>query len=75
MNLSPCHWGKPHPPLLMDPDPCVMLWVYVFLLVVQGQLGHLVCQLIGSRLQVVELGVCFTHVKVLLFWLVARQDL
>ena len=44
-----------------------MLWVSIFLLVVQGQLGHLVCQSIGSRLQVAELGVYFAHDKVLLF--------
>ena len=59
----------------MDPDPCVMLWVYVFLLVVQGQLGHLVCQLIGSCFQVVELGVYSAHDKALLILLEARQDL
>ena len=52
-----------------------MVWVSIFLLVVQSQLGHLVCQLIGSHLQVVELGVYFTHDKALFFWLVAKQDL
>ena len=55
----------------MDPEGCATLWVSVLILVVQGELGHLVCQLIGSHLQVVELGVCFGHDKVLLFWLVA----
>ena len=48
-------------------------WVSVSLRAVQGQLGHLVFQSIGSHLQVVELGVYFAHDKALLFWLVARQ--
>ena len=47
----------------------------VSLLVVQGQLGHLVCQLIGSHLQVAELVIYSAHDKALLFWLGARQDL
>ena len=51
------------------------VWVSIFLLVVQGQLGHLVCQSIGSRLQVAELGVYFPHDKALFFWLVAKQDI
>ena len=59
----------------MDPDQCATLRVSVFLLVVQGQLGHLVCQSIGSRFQVAELGVYSAHDKALFFWLVARQDL
>ena len=76
LSLSPCHWGRPHPPPpLMDPDLRVMLWVSLFLLVVQGQLGRLVWKLIGSRLQVVELGVYSANDKALFFWLVARQDL
>ena len=52
-----------------------MVWMFVFLLVVQDQLGRLVCQPIGSQLQVAELGVYFAHDEALFFWLISRQDL
>ena len=75
LNLGPCHWGRPPLCLLVGPDPCMRLWVSVFLLVVQCRLGHLVCQLMSSCLQVAELDVYSAHDKAVRFWLGARQDL